>query len=162
MTIRRMETAAGELYRAKQIRGFCHLYSGQEACCVGMTSALDGDDGIVNAYRVHGWAYCMGVSVKAVIGELLGNSSGCSSGKGGSMHMYTQKLYGGNGIVGAQVPLGAGVAWANKYLGKRNIGKFSCSSLCGSLGIQFVKSCISTRQVTTLRYVNCKLKLGCH
>ena len=75
-------------YRAKKIRGFCHLYSGQEACAVGMTAALDDNDGICDAYRVHGWAYARGVSVKAVIGELLGNSSGCSNGKGGSMHMY--------------------------------------------------------------------------
>mmetsp|Transcript_21142 Transcript_21142/g.55011 ORF Transcript_21142/g.55011 Transcript_21142/m.55011 type:complete len:382 (+) Transcript_21142:42-1187(+) len=118
MTIRRMETTAGELYRAKKIRGFCHLYSGQEACAVGMTAAMDPEDGICNAYRVHGWAYCKGVSVKGVIGELLGNSSGCSNGKGGSMHMYTPTLFGGNGIVGAQVPLGAGIALAHQYNGK--------------------------------------------
>lgn len=114
-------------YRAKKIRGFCHLYSGQEACAVGMTAAMDPEDGICDAYRVHGWAVCKGVSVKGVIGELLGNSSGCSNGKGGSMHMYTPSLFGGNGIVGAQVPMGAGVALAHKYNGKPLV----CVSLYG-------------------------------
>jgi len=122
MTIRRMETAAGELYRSKKIRGFCHLYSGQEAICVGMVSALDRKrDGITTAYRVHGWAHSLGASVETVVGELLGNACGVSNGKGGSMHMYGENFYGGNGIVGAQVPVGAGVALAYKYNGQEGV-----------------------------------------
>jgi pyruvate dehydrogenase E1 component alpha subunit len=80
-----------------------------------MMAALHPDDGVCDAYRVHGWAHTKGVPVKGVIGELLGNSAGCSNGKGGSMHMYSPSLFGGNGIVGAQVPMGAGVALAHKY-----------------------------------------------
>lgn len=116
MVIRRMETAAGELYRKKQIRGFCHLYSGQEAVATGMVAALNSEDAVISAYRIHGWGYLLGLTVQQVIGELLGKQSGCSLGKGGSMHMYAPNFYGGNGIVGAQVPLGAGLALANKYL----------------------------------------------
>lgn len=86
-----------------------------------MMAALDENDGVCNAYRVHGWAYVMGVPVKEVIGELLGNSAGCSKGKGGSMHMYTPNLFGGNGIVGAQVPLGAGLALGYKYRNMPNV-----------------------------------------
>lgn len=97
LTIRRMETTAGDLYRSKKIRGFCHLSSGQEAVAVGMRAAMTNDDAVITAYRAHGWAYVMGCSVKQVIGELLGNSSGCSLGKGGSMHMYAKNFYGGNG-----------------------------------------------------------------
>eukprot|EP00045_Choanoeca_perplexa_P009894 m.98098 g.98098 ORF g.98098 m.98098 type:complete len:381 (-) comp15068_c0_seq3:2135-3277(-) len=116
-TIRRMETTAGEMYRGKHIRGFCHLYSGQEAVCVGMTAAFTDVDSIVTAYRCHGWAYCWGWSVKQVLAELFGNSAGASLGKGGSMHMYGERFYGGNGIVGAQVPVGAGIGLAHQYNG---------------------------------------------
>lgn len=116
MVIRRMETAAGDMYRGKKIRGFCHLYSGQEAVATGMNAGLIKEDAIVGAYRIHGWAYLMGCQVKQVMGELFGTSVGCSAGKGGSMHMYAENFYGGNGIVGAQVPLGAGLAFSNKYL----------------------------------------------
>lgn len=116
-TIRRFETKAGELYRAKNIRGFCHLYSGQEACAVGIKAAMRSQDSLITAYRVHGWAYVLGWSVKAVMAELFGNSAGCSVGKGGSMHMYGKNFYGGNGIVGAQVPVGAGVALKHQYSG---------------------------------------------
>jgi pyruvate dehydrogenase E1 component alpha subunit len=121
MTIRRMETSAGELYRAKKIRGFCHLYSGQEALCVGMRAASTDDDSYCSAYRVHGWAYVMGRTVKEVMGELIGSESGCSLGKGGSMHMYTDRFFGGNGIVGAQVPITAGLALANQYLDNKTM-----------------------------------------
>jgi len=115
LIIRRLETAAGSLYKEKAIRGFCHLYSGQEAVAVGMKGAMSKQDSIITAYRAHGWTYMMGVSPFGVLAELLGRKGGCARGKGGSMHMYAPNFYGGNGIVGAQVPLGAGVALAHKY-----------------------------------------------
>nr|CAD7441743.1 unnamed protein product [Timema bartmani] len=116
-TIRRMETAAGNMYKEKIVRGFCHLYSGQEACAVGIKAALRPYDDVITAYRAHGWAHLMGVSHLGVLAELTGRQSGCARGKGGSMHMYTSHFYGGNGIVGAQVPLGVGLAFASKYMG---------------------------------------------
>ncbi|XP_022916171.1 pyruvate dehydrogenase E1 component subunit alpha type II, mitochondrial-like isoform X1 [Onthophagus taurus] len=126
-TIRRMETSAGSLYKEKIIRGFCHLYSGQEAVCVGIKAALRPNDAVITAYRAHGWTYVMGVSVQGVLAELTGRQSGCSRGKGGSMHMYGDNFYGGNGIVGAQVPLGVGIAFALKYQGIDGV----CVSLYG-------------------------------
>lgn len=126
-TIRRLETTAANLYKSKTIRGFCHLYSGQEACAVGMEAAITKEDAIITAYRAHGWTYTRGVAVLGVLAELTGRVSGCAKGKGGSMHMYAPNFYGGNGIVGAQVPLGAGIAFAMKYAGKKNI----CISLYG-------------------------------
>lgn len=102
-SIRRLETSAGNLYKEKIVRGFCHLYSGQEACAVGMRAVMTPNDSIISAYRVHGWTYLMGVPAVGVLAELTGKKSGCARGKGGSMHMYTKNFYGGNGIVGAQV-----------------------------------------------------------
>lgn len=125
--IRRMETAASNLYKEKVIRGFCHLYSGQEACCVGMKASMRSYDAVITAYRAHGWTYIMGVDALGVLAELTGRSSGCARGKGGSMHMYTKNFYGGNGIVGAQAPLGAGVAFALKYQGTDGV----CLTLYG-------------------------------
>merc|ERR1719188_1971618 len=115
VTIRRMETAAGNLYKEKAIRGFCHLCSGQEAIYSGMKAALRDQDTVITSYRAHGFTYVMGVPVLGVLAELTGRKSGCVRGKGGSMHMYAKNFYGGNGIVGAQVPLGAGISFAQKY-----------------------------------------------
>ncbi|GLG96479.1 Pyruvate dehydrogenase E1 component subunit alpha [Gryllus bimaculatus] len=128
-TIRRLETAAGSLYKEKIIRGFCHLYSGQcRMCGVGIVdikqkhvlwykAAMRPNDAVITAYRAHGWTYLMGISELGVLAELTGRMSGCARGKGGSMHMYAKNFYGGNGIVGAQVPLGVGIAFAAKYNG---------------------------------------------
>jgi len=117
VVVRRMETAAANLYKEKIIRGFCHLCSGQEAVCVGIKSGIRDMDTVITSYRAHGFAYMMGISVQGVLSELTGKTSGCVRGKGGSMHMYAPNFYGGNGIVGAQVPLGAGLAFAHKYKG---------------------------------------------
>lgn len=126
-TIRRLETSAGNLYKEKIIRGFCHLYSGQEACAVGMHAAMRPHDKVITAYRAHGWTYILSDDVLGVLAELTGRQSGCSRGKGGSMHMYVKNFYGGNGIVGAQIPLGAGLAFAQKYNGNDGV----CISLYG-------------------------------
>nr|XP_047128191.1 pyruvate dehydrogenase E1 component subunit alpha, mitochondrial [Hydra vulgaris] len=125
--IRRMEQEASKLYKEKFIRGFCHLYSGQEATCVGINDQLDNDDSVITAYRAHGWTYIKGRTVAQVLSELTGRKTGCTEGKGGSMHMYAHEFYGGNGIVGAQVPLGAGIALAHQY---RNNGH-CCVTLYG-------------------------------
>jgi len=117
VTIRRLETAAANLYKEKAVRGFCHLCSGQEAVYSGIVAALRGQDTVITSYRAHGFTYAMGVSSLGVLAELTGRKSGCVRGKGGSMHMYTKNFFGGNGIVGAQVPLGAGIAFAHKYKG---------------------------------------------
>lgn len=127
LTIRRMEAEASKLYKEKVIRGFCHLYSGQEACAVGMKDMMIDNDSVITAYRAHGWTYLMGRSAHSVLAELTGRKTGCTQGKGGSMHMYGHEFYGGNGIVGAQVPLGAGVALAHQYRGNGNI----CIALYG-------------------------------
>lgn len=116
-----MEMAADRLYKEKKIRGFCHLSTGQEAVAVGIEHAIDRDDHVITAYRCHGFAYMRGGTVSQIIGELLGRRGGIAYGKGGSMHMFTNNFYGGNGIVGAQVPVGAGIAFAQRYEGKKNV-----------------------------------------
>ena len=116
-----MEMAADRLYKEKKIRGFCHLSTGQEAVACGIEHAITKEDQVITAYRCHGFAMMRGASVKSIIGELLGRREGIADGKGGSMHMFAPGFYGGNGIVGAQVPVGAGLAFANKYNNKKNI-----------------------------------------
>ncbi|GAA5884004.1 hypothetical protein JCM16303_001354 [Sporobolomyces ruberrimus] len=120
VSMRRMEMAADQLYKAKMIRGFCHLAIGQEAVSVGMHNAIKTDDKIITAYRCHPFAVLRGGTIKGVLAELLGRVDGMSKGKGGSMHIFTPTFFGGNGIVGAQVPLGAGIAFAQQYLGQDN------------------------------------------
>ncbi|CAA7269843.1 unnamed protein product [Cyclocybe aegerita] len=118
-TMRRMEMAADALYKAKLIRGFCHLAIGQEAVSVGLEHGITPNDRVITAYRCHPFAVMRGGTIKGVIGELLGRQCGMSHGKGGSMHIFTPTFFGGNGIVGAQVPIGAGVSFAQKYMGEK-------------------------------------------
>ncbi|KZO99466.1 mitochondrial pyruvate dehydrogenase E1 component beta subunit [Calocera viscosa TUFC12733] len=118
-SMRRMEMAADQLYKSKLIRGFCHLAIGQEAVSVGLESGITWDDLVITAYRCHPYAVLRGGTIKGVIAELLGRQGGMSHGKGGSMHIFTPRFFGGNGIVGAQVPVGAGIALAQKYLGHK-------------------------------------------
>jgi pyruvate dehydrogenase E1 component alpha subunit len=117
LLIRRFEEKAGQLYGMGLIGGFCHLYIGQEAVVVGMQAALKPGDQVITAYRDHGHMLATGMDPKGVMAELTGRASGYSKGKGGSMHMFSREenFYGGHGIVGAQVPIGTGLAFANKY-----------------------------------------------
>ena len=121
VSVRRMEMAADRLYKEKKIRGFCHLSTGQEAVAVGIEHAITKQDHLITAYRCHGFAKMRGGTVRSIIGELLGRREGIAYGKGGSMHMFSTGFYGGNGIVGAQVPIGAGIAFANQYENKDNV-----------------------------------------
>jgi pyruvate dehydrogenase E1 component alpha subunit len=123
LLIRRFEEKAGQMYGMGLIGGFCHLYIGQEAVVVGMKLAMRDGDQMITGYRDHGHMLACGMDPKGVMAELTGRRGGYSKGKGGSMHMFSleQKFYGGHGIVGAQVPLGTGLAFANKYRGNNNV-----------------------------------------
>lgn len=118
LLIRRFEEKAGQLYGLGLIGGFCHLYIGQEAVAVGLQSAMnEGEDSVITGYRDHGHMLAYGIDPRVIMAELTGRQAGISKGKGGSMHMFSveQKFYGGHGIVGAQVSLGAGLGFAHKY-----------------------------------------------
>src|ERR1700761_3683699 len=121
--IRRFEERAGQLYGMGLIGGFCHLYIGQEAVAVGMYAAAEKGDQFITGYRDHGHMLANGMDPKEVMAELTGRAGGTSKGKGGSMHMFSPRtdFYGGHGIVGAQVPLGTGLAFANKYRKNDNV-----------------------------------------
>jgi pyruvate dehydrogenase E1 component alpha subunit len=123
MLIRRFEEKASQLYMQQKFRGFCHLYIGQEAVAVGMESAIRPDDYVITAYRDHGGALARGVSPNACMAELFGKATGCSKGKGGSMHFFSKEHFflGGHGIVGGQIPLGAGFAFGAKYQANERI-----------------------------------------
>ncbi len=123
LLIRRFEEKAGQMYGMGLIGGFCHLYIGQEAVVVGMQMALKEGDQVITGYRDHGHMLACEMDPKGVMAELTGRKNGYSRGKGGSMHMFSveKSFYGGHGIVGAQVPLGTGLAFANLYRGKDNV-----------------------------------------
>ena len=124
LLIRRFEEKAGQLYGMGLIGGFCHLYIGQEAVVIGIQKALrTGEDQVTTSYRDHGHMLACGMDPKGVMAELTGRSGGYSRGKGGSMHMFSREkqFFGGHGIVGAQVPIGAGLAFADKYRGTDNV-----------------------------------------
>ncbi|HRP90438.1 MAG TPA: pyruvate dehydrogenase (acetyl-transferring) E1 component subunit alpha [Edaphocola sp.] len=114
---RKFEEKAGQLYGMQKIRGFCHLYIGQEAVSAGIISATRPDDNLITAYRDHGLAIAKGISANECMAELYGKATGCSKGKGGSMHFFSKKhrFFGGHGIVGAQIGVGAGIAFADHY-----------------------------------------------
>ncbi len=117
LLIRRFEEKAGQLYGMGKIAGFCHLYIGQEAVVVGMQAAIGKGDQVITGYRDHGHMLACGMDPDGVMAELTGREGGYSRGKGGSMHMFSREkdFYGGHGIVGAQVPIGTGLAFSNKY-----------------------------------------------
>src|SRR5213080_4107189 len=123
LLIRHFEEKAAEAYALGKIGGFCHLYIGQEAVAVGSLAALRDDDYVISSYREHGQALIKGISANAVMAELFGKATGCSKGKGGSMHLFDAQrgFMGGHGIVGGHIPLGAGLAFASKYQGKDRV-----------------------------------------
>lgn len=123
LLMRKFEEKAGQMYGQQKIRGFCHLYIGQEAVAAGMLTAIQKGDKVITAYRDHAHAIGMGIPPREVMAELFGKATGCTKGKGGSMHMFSKEhnFFGGHGIVGAQIPLGAGIAFAEKYKNTGNI-----------------------------------------
>ena len=123
LRIRRLEEKCAELYQAAKIRGFVHLYIGEEAVAVGSMQALQPDDAIVATYREHGHALARGVSANAIMAEMYGKVEGCSRGRGGSMHLFdaATRFYGGNAIVGGGLPLAVGLALADKIAGRQQV-----------------------------------------
>lgn len=123
LLLRRFEEKTGQLYGMQKIRGFCHLYIGQEALAAGAMTATKPEDTFITAYRDHALAIAKGVSAKSCMAEMYGKSTGCSKGKGGSMHFFgvKERFFGGHGIVGAQIGTGAGLAFAEKYLETDNV-----------------------------------------
>ena len=123
LLLRRFEEKVGQLYGMQKIRGFCHLYIGQEAVAAGCMTATHPDDKFITAYRDHALAIAKGVSAKSCMAELYGKATGCSKGKGGSMHFFGLKenFFGGHGIVGAQIGTGAGLAFAEKYRNSNSV-----------------------------------------
>ncbi len=121
--MRKFEEKAGQLYGMQKIKGFCHLYIGQEACAAGAVSALTPDDKWITAYRDHGHPLALGTDPKAIMAELFAKETGISRGKGGSMHLFDKEknFFGGHGIVGGQIPLGAGIAFAEKFNKTKNV-----------------------------------------
>ncbi len=123
LLMRRFEERTGQLYIQQKIRGFCHLYIGQEAMVAGAESAIRKEDRMITAYRDHAHPIGRGMHPKYIMAELYAKATGCSKGKGGSMHMFSKEynFFGGHGIVGGQIPLGAGIAFADKYSGNDRI-----------------------------------------
>lgn len=123
LLFRKIEEKAGQLYTMQKIRGFCHLYIGQEAVAAGSVSATRIDDNMITGYRNHVQPIGKGMHPKYMLAELYGKVTGCSKGKGGSMHMFSKELrfFGGHGIVGGQIPMGAGLAFADKYSGNDRV-----------------------------------------
>ena len=123
LRIRKFEERTLMLYSQQKIRGFCHVYIGQEAIAAGMVSAIRKEDALVTAYRQHGNAISRGLPTRSCMAELYGKETGCVKGKGGSMHFFSKehRYFGGNGIVGAQIPIGTGIAFAEKYKDTDNI-----------------------------------------
>jgi pyruvate dehydrogenase E1 component alpha subunit len=121
--MRKFEEKSGQLYGQQKIKGFCHLYIGQEACVAGAVSALTEKDSWITAYRDHAHPIALGTDPKKIMAELFGKATGVSKGKGGSMHMFDKDVnfFGGHGIVGGQIPLGTGIAFAEKYKGTKNL-----------------------------------------
>ena len=124
LLIRRFEEKTGQLYGMGLVGGFCHLYIGQEAVVVGLVAVSDKDnDNVITSYRDHGHMLALGTKPEVIFAELMGRATGCSKGKGGSMHMFDipNRFYGGHGIVGAQVPIGTGLALTDKYKKKKSV-----------------------------------------
>lgn len=123
LLMRKFEEKAGQLYGMQKIRGFCHLYIGQEAVAAGIMSAIRDTDNIITAYREHGLAIAKGISPNECMAELYGKATGCTKGKGGSMHFFSKekRFFGGHGIVGAQIGLAGGIAFAEQYQGTDNV-----------------------------------------
>ncbi len=123
LLLRRFEEKTGQLYGMQKIRGFCHLYIGQEAVAAGCMTATNPEDKFITAYRDHALAIAKGITPKTCMAELYGKATGCSKGKGGSMHFFGLKenFFGGHGIVGAQIGTGAGLAFAEKYRNTKNV-----------------------------------------